>query len=232
MDRFIQGQLIWIAFLIFILGLILHFFQFFKLTTKKEWAYPPVEIKPQKKTAGQWATSYLGSLNGTLWKTDPVMTIVTSAFHVFLVGAPLFVLGHDILLDQSWGLSLWSLPESFTDTLTLLVILCAVFFLARRLFLARVRAISTSYDYLVLLIAVAPFLTGYAAYHQWFDYNAVMTLHILAGEVMLITIPFTKLGHMLFFFLYRFFIGSEYSFARGSRVWGAKRNPRRGEEYA
>ncbi len=126
---------------------------------------------------------------------------------------------HNILLDQSWGFSLLSLPESIADVLTVVVLVCAAFFLSRRLFLSRVRAISTFYDYLVLLIAVAPFLTGYFAYHQWFDYDTVMTLHILAGEIMLITIPFTKLGHMLFFFLYRFLIGSEYSFARGARAW-------------
>ena len=100
-----------------------------------------------------------------------------------------------------------------------MVLICGAYFLGRRLFLARVRAITTAYDYLILLIAIAPFLTGYFAYHQWFDYDAVMTLHILAGEVMLITIPFTKLGHMLFFFLYRFFIGNEYSFVPGSRTW-------------
>jgi hypothetical protein len=44
-------------------------------------------------------------------------------------------------------------------------------------------------------------------------------LHILSGEIMLITLPFTRLGHMIFFFLYRFMIGSEYSFARGTRTW-------------
>ena len=72
---------------------------------------------------------------------------------------------------------------------------------------------------MILLIAAAPFLTGYIAYHQWFNYDTVITLHILAGEVMLISIPFTKLGHMLFFFLYRFLIGNEYSFARGEKTW-------------
>ncbi len=144
---------------------------------------------------------------------------MTSVFHVFLISVPIFLLGHNILLDQSWGLSLWSLPESITDILTVVVLICVAFFLARRLFLARVRAITTTYDYVILLIAAAPFLTGYFAYHQWFNYDTVMTLHILAGEVMLITIPFTKLGHMLFFFLYRFLIGSEYSFAKGARAW-------------
>ncbi len=219
MVDFIQGQLVSIAFVIFILGLIFQFSQFFKLTKKKEWIYPPGEVKREKKTAGKWVTFCLVSLNGTLWKTDPLITIVTSVFHVFLILAPLFLLGHNILLNQSWGLSLWSLPEFITDMLTLVVLICVAFFLGRRLFLSRVRVISSLYDYAILLIAAAPFLTGYLAYHQWFNYDTVMTVHILAGEVMLITIPFTKLGHMLFFFLYRFFIGNEYSFARGERTW-------------
>jgi nitrate reductase gamma subunit len=221
MFNFVQGQLVSIAVIVFILGLIYQGIQFFKLTKKKEWVFPPmpVENKPKKKTAGQWMNQCLSSLNGTLWETDRVLTIVTSIFHICLIAAPLFLLGHNILLDQSWGLSLFSLPESFSDVLTLVVLICGAYFLGRRLFLARVRAITTAYDYLILLIAIAPFLTGYFAYHQWFDYDAVMTLHILAGEVMLITIPFTKLGHMLFFFLYRFFIGNEYSFVPGSRIW-------------
>jgi len=219
MVDFIRGQLVSIAFVIFILGLIFQFIQFFKLTKKKEWIYPPLEVKPEKKTAGQWVTFCLASLNGTLWKTDPLITIVTSVFHVFLILVPLFLLGHNVLLNQSWGLSLWSLPESITDILTLVVLICVAFFLGRRLFLSRVRVITSLYDYAILLIALAPFLTGYLAYHQWFHYDTVMTVHVLAGEVMLITIPFTKLGHMLFFFLYRFLIGNEYSFARGERTW-------------
>ncbi len=219
MYDFIQGQLVWIAFVIFILGLIFQFIQFFKLTKKKEWIYPPGEIKREKRTVGKWVAFCLASLHGTLWKTDPLVTIVTSVFHVFLILVPVFLLGHNILLNQSWGFRLWSLPESLTDVLTLIVLICVAFFLGRRLFLARVRVITSLYDYVVLLVALAPFLTGYFAYHQWFNYDTVMTVHILVGEVMLIIIPFTKLGHMLFFFLYRFLIGNEYSFARGERTW-------------
>jgi nitrate reductase gamma subunit len=221
MYDFIGSQLVSIALIIFVLGLIYQGVQFFKLTRKKEWMLPPLplETKPKKKTVKQFIVYCLTSLNGTLWETDPFMTIVTSVFHVFLIVVPIFLLGHNILFNQSYGFSLRSLPESITDVLTVVVLVCAGFFLARRLFLSRVRAITTAYDYLVLLIAVAPFLTGYFAYHQWFNYDTVMTLHILAGGVMLITMPFTKLGHMLFFFLYRFLIGSEYSFARGARAW-------------
>jgi nitrate reductase gamma subunit len=223
MYDFIGRQLVSIAFIIFILGFIYQGIQFFKLTRKKEWILPPLALEEKhakkKKTVGQFIVEGLSSLNGTLWKTDPLMTIATSVFHVCLLLIPIFLLGHNILLDQSWGVSLWSLPECFTDGLTVVLLVCAAFFLMRRLFLARVRAISSFYDYLVLFIATIPFLTGYLAYHQRFDYSTVMTLHILSGELMLITVPFTKLGHMLFFFLYRFLIGSEYSFTRGSRTW-------------
>jgi len=219
MYDFIRGPLVLIALIIFILGLIIQLTQFFRLTKKKEWVYPPLEVKSEKKTPWKWAVFCLASLNGTLWKTYPLTTMMTSVFHVCLIAVPIFLLGHNILLGQSWGLSFLNLPESMTDVLTVVVLVCTAFFLARRLFLSRVRAITTAYDYLILLIAVAPFLTGYLAYHQWGHYDTVITLHILAGEVMLITIPFTKLGHMLFFFLYRFLIGSEYSFAKGSRAW-------------
>jgi len=221
MYDFIGSQLVSIAFILFVLGLIYQGIQFFKLTREKEWILPPLplEEKREKKTLGQSIVDGLTSLTGTLWKTDPLMMVMTSVFHVFLILVPIFLLGHNILLDQSWGVSLYSLPECFADGLTIVVFICVAFFIIRRLFLARVRAISTIYDYIVLLIAVAPFLTGYLAYHQWFDYHTVIILHILSGELMLITIPFTKLGHMLFFFLYRFLIGSEYSFTRGSRTW-------------
>ncbi len=221
MYNFAQGPLIGLAFLVFSLGLLFQGIQFFRLTRQKEWLYPSLspETKKEKKAWDRLIACCLASLRGTLWETNRLMTIMTSVFHVCLIVTPLFLLGHNILLDQTLGLNLWSLPEGITDRLTFVILICGAFFLGRRLFLARVRIITTAYDYLILFIAIAPFLTGYLAYHQWFDYPTVMTLHILSGEAMLITLPFTKLGHMLFFFLYRFFIGNEYGFTRGSRIW-------------
>jgi nitrate reductase gamma subunit len=145
--------------------------------------------------------------------------VMTTIFHLCLIVTPLVVLGHNILLDESWGVGFWSLSEGATDALTFIVFICTAFFLIRRIAVARVRAITSAEDYLILLIAVAPFVTGYMAYHQWLDYRTVILLHILAGEVMLAALPFTKLGHMLFFFLYRLMIGSEHSFSQGTRSW-------------
>jgi nitrate reductase gamma subunit len=223
MYEFIRGPLIWISLLIFLIGLIGQALRFFTLTRKKELIFinlPFNPDKPPKKAFSQRMADWLVSLKRrTIWGTHPVMTGITSIFHASIFIIPIFLLGHNILLDEAWGISLWSFSESISDVLTWIPLLCGAFFLSRRIFVPRVRAISTAYDYLVLLITIAPFLTGYFAYHQWINYQTVIFLHILAAEVMFITMPFTKLGHMLFFFFYRFFIGSEYSFSRGTRAW-------------
>jgi nitrate reductase gamma subunit len=221
---FVQGPLVWVASVAFVAGTLFHVIQFFTLTKRKAPVFLSVGTAPQatgKEIKYWWeaAAAWLHSLKKTVWRTHTSVMVMTSVFHFFLIVTPFFVLGHNILLDQSLGFGLLSLPEFTTDLFTGIVFICAAFFLYRRLFVARVRAITAGNDYLILLITVAPFLTGYLAYHQWFDYNTVIFVHILSGEVMLITIPFTKLGHMLFFFLYRFLIGGEYSFSQGTRTW-------------
>jgi nitrate reductase gamma subunit len=219
---FIQGPLIWIAVIIFVVGVVFQVIQFFTLTKRKYPVYLSTGTPPQatgKKRCLQGMIEWFYSLRKTVWHTHTSVMVMTSLFHFFLMVTPFFVLGHNILLDQALGVSFLSVPELMTDLVTVMVFICAAFFLYRRLFVARVRAITTGYDYLMFLITLAPFLTGYFAYHQWFDYSTVIFLHILSGEVMLIIIPFTKLGHMIFFFLYRFLIGSEYSFSQGRRAW-------------
>jgi nitrate reductase gamma subunit len=147
------------------------------------------------------------------------MAIVSFVFHSCLFMAPLFALGHSLLVYESWRVTPPSLPDGLIDVVTIVLLACAFFFLVRRMLIPRVQAITTAYDYLVLFLTAAPFLTGFFAYHQWFNYKTVITLHMLAGEAMFIAIPFSKIGHMVFFFFVRVLVGSESSFWRGNRTW-------------
>jgi nitrate reductase gamma subunit len=123
-----------------------------------------------------------------------------------------------MIIYNSWGIRWWTLPETVADIMTLVVIACSFFFLLRRLMAPEVRFVTFASDYLLLAIAAAPFLTGFLAFHQlFFDYRSVVILHILSGEVMLIAIPFTRLSHMLFFWLTRAHTGSEFGMCRHSR---------------
>jgi hypothetical protein len=147
------------------------------------------------------------------------MALLTSVFHVCLIVTPLFVVGHSVLFMESWSVSTPSFSEPASDGLTMLFLICAAALLARRLSVSKVRALTTLWDLTLLLIVIAPFLTGFLAYHQFGDYETVIILHMLSGELLLVSIGLTKLGHMVFFVFARFFVGSEFSFGAGSRRW-------------
>jgi hypothetical protein len=237
---FIKGPMVWISLGIFLGGLLLHGLRFFALSRHKDPNYRPAapEKKPAKKKQPEeegpltlerimkalqpWigiADRQWFHFENSVLRIHPLVSTVTVVFHLLLFVVPLFLLAHNELIRGAIGLSLPALPDGLADALTVVVLLGGGFFLFRRVFLARVRAISSAWDYFILLVTVTPFLSGFMAYHQWGDYPALMIVHILSAELALILIPFTKLSHMLYFFLYRLLIGSEYSFGQGKRVW-------------
>ena len=224
MYDFIRGPLVWVAFLVFIFGTIYQVYRFYRLSRPKEPFHLRIPFgKPPKdpdETPAEPDLTWWQQMRLSVVGVNPIMTSVTTIFHLFLVLTPFFVLGHNVLLDVAWHASLPSLPEAVGDGFTIVVIAGGLFFLLRRIFLDRVRAISTPYDYLVLFIATAPFVTGFLAYHHLFDYDTVIVLHILAGEIMLMAVPFTKLVHMPYFFINRFVLVHENTLgAGGSRIW-------------
>ena len=232
---FIKGPMVWIAFGVFLGGLVVQGWRFFALSRKKDPAFlpePPAKLpgkaktKPKKKTIMERLQPLIGfadkrwsNLENSMFFTHPVVTVVTVIFHVFLFVTPIFLLAHNELFRKAFGFSLPSLSDQTADMLTIIFLMCGGFFLYRRVFVKRVRAITTLWDYFILAVTLTPFITGFLAFRQWFDYPTVMIVHIVSGELMLILIPFTKLGHMIYFFLYRLLIGSEYSFGQGKRAW-------------
>jgi nitrate reductase gamma subunit len=94
-----------------------------------------------------------------------------------------------------------------------------VLLVSRRLIRPEVRILTTPWDYTLLILTLMPFVTGFMAYHQWGPYQTMLILHILFAEILLIIIPFSKLGHMALFFFSRTFIGFEMGGRRGARSW-------------
>ena len=148
-----------------------------------------------------------------------VLTIVAFAFHICLIVTPIFLLAHVTLVDESWNLTWWTLPDGAAEVMTLIVIVCCVFFLVRRLLNPEVKFVTSASDYVILGIVAAPFVTGFLVYYQWFGYQTLLILHILSGEVMLVAIPFTRLSHMLFAPLTRAYMGSEFGGVRHAKDW-------------
>jgi len=103
--------------------------------------------------------------------------------------------------------------------MSLTVIGACIFFLCRRVLLPHVLYVTTFSDYLLLAIVAAPFVTGFAAYHQMPGYQWILILHIVSGQVTLMAIPFTRLSHMLLGIFTRSYMGSEFGGVRHARDW-------------
>ena len=214
--NFVSGPLVWLAFIIFIGGSIYKIRNLIVLVNKKErFIYTYMSLKYSLRSIMHWIVPF-ATVN---WRKRPVMTITTFVFHAGIVIMPFFISAHVIMFHDAWGFSWGRLPEGFTDFVTLLVIICSFIFLLRRVALKEVKYLTDASDYLVLLIAAAPFITGFFAYHHVGNYHFWLILHMLSGEIMLIAIPFTRLSHMLYAVFTRAYIGSEFGKIRHARDW-------------
>lgn len=220
-----RGPLAWICFAVFLLGNGYQVFRFFRLSQSKSRIRLERPARYRKPPARLFSREVLISriarLRVSLAGLDPLMAFVTVTFHLCLLILPLFILEHAVLYMINWKIDIWPIvfSQGIADFLMLYLFGCALFFLCRRIFIRRVRALSTAQDYLMLTLTLIPFITGFLAIHHVTDYATLITIHILSVELLLIIIPFTKFSHMLFFFINRFTLASEYSLAKGHRTW-------------
>jgi nitrate reductase gamma subunit len=206
--NFLRFYFVWVAFFIFIGGSIYRIYTMIDLAKKEKVVVPFISLKATLRSLFHWLIPF-GSRR---WRLKPVFTIATFLFHICLVFTPLFLLSHNILWYESWGITWWTLPEGIADIMTLIVIVTCIFFFLRRIFAPEVKFVTSSSDHLILAISFLPFFTGFLAYHQWLlPPKAMVNLHIFFGEIMLIAIPFTRLGHMFYFFLTRSWMGSQFA---------------------
>jgi nitrate reductase gamma subunit len=216
MYQIVTGPLAWIAFAIFFFGLLARTIWYirgldWKLDRVAYTEHAAYGFRGAVRSIVYWLIPF--GTHG--WRFYKVLTVLVFAFHIGLVFTPLFLRAHNILLMERWGFSLWSLPEGVADFMTGVVIVSGVFLMLRRIAFPQVRIITTAYDYLLLAIAMAPFVTGFMAYHQAPGYQGWLIAHILCGEIMLVAIPLTKLSHFVLFFLSRAQIGMDFGIKRG-----------------
>ncbi len=213
---FVAGPLAWIAFILFFGGLIFRLVQLLVLVNRTEkFIFSYMSLKYSLRSIGHWILPF-ATVN---WRKRPVLTTVTFVFHICLLATPVFLLAHVVLWDEAFGWSWWTLPDAVVDTMTFLTIAGGVFFLVRRLTQPEVRFVTDASDYFLLAIVMAPFITGFLAYNQWPDVRWMTILHMLAGEIMLIAIPFTRLNHMIFSVFTRAYMGSEFGKVRHAQDW-------------
>ncbi len=153
------------------------------------------------------------------WRKQPLVALGFFLLHIGAVLVPFFLLGHTVILQYVTGISLPSLPMNVADGLSIASLCGLVVLIGRRLVVPEARALTTGEDWLIILLTVVPFASGVMAR---FTPSDIWTLvHIISGEIFLIAAPFTKLSHIVLFFMSRAQTGMDFAIKRG----GASRGP-------
>jgi nitrate reductase gamma subunit len=223
--QFITGPLLWLAFIVFFGGLLVRVVNYIRgldwqLDRVAYRAHPGMAIKGALSSIIHWLIPF-GSVG---WRVKPVYTIIFFVFHIGLVVTPLFLEGHAVLLKERWGINWPTISMGLADTLTIGVMFATVCIAIRRIALPEVRIVTTFYDYFLLLLTVAPFATGFLTVYQapnpWAIQDFWLYAHILSGELLLMAIPFTKLFHVVGYFLSRGQLGVDFGVKRAFKAKG------------
>lgn len=182
-------------------------------------AYRPY-LKQGLKGAAQSAVMWLVPFGVRAWRASPFFTLCTFFFHLGVVFVPLFLAGHSVLLRQAVGFGLPTIPQSLADALACIAICALAGLVIRRLTLPEVRLLTTRGDWRILALAGVPLVTGVFAALHLPGYGFWLTLHMLGGEVLLIAAPFTKLSHIVLYFMSRGQLGMDFSIKRGGEYRG------------
>jgi ferredoxin len=228
----VRGPAMTGTLILFTACLVFRVGQFFQATSRSA---PKTTLKDSRKRVTFSLSKHIQSLPQQLRKArthyrnsifgmTPFTIWLTVVYHVIIAMAIFLTAGHNVLIDLSWGFSFPTIPEKTMDMLTIFVIVVSLYYLIRRTFAAKMRFPLIFKDYLAIIATVAPFVTGFMAFHQWFDYRTVIICHMISGQLMLMALPFTKLGHLIFFFFGRISLHSELNLLRGSRVWKTNRD--------
>ena len=215
MYEFVRGPLVWIALIGFVGGSLYRVISMLLLASKEKTVFPTWSARHGGRSVRHWIVPFANRTT----RLHPFFTVISFAFHACLLVTPLLVMGHAVLWHESWGVSWWSLPPLLADVLTLVVVFSGLFFILRRIALPEVRNVTSWADLLLVLVVIAPFLSGFIAHQGWLPHRAAVILHMVSGAMWLLAIPFTRLSHMLWFYFSRSYMGSEFGAVRNARDW-------------
>jgi nitrate reductase gamma subunit len=199
---FAKGPLFAVTFLVMVLGLGRQvLLQSYLLSVKKGRRLRQVPWRSIARETWSWVVPVRHIEPGSR-----LFSVSSYLMHLGILIVPLFLIDHVALWEASLGLSLPAIGKGTADVLTLLTITCGFLLLALRTFKARHRLVSAASDYVLLVLVVLPFLSGYLASHPGvnpFPWNVVMLAHLLSAELLFVLTPFTKLSHVVLFFFDR-----------------------------
>jgi nitrate reductase gamma subunit len=195
---FARGPLFTAAFLVMLLGLGRHLIlQTYTQFVRKGSRLRKVRWNRVAKDALSWMLPVAHLIRGTI-----LMSASSFLFHVGVVLVPILLADHVLLWQRALHVELPRMGKGPADVLTVLAIVCGLVLLSVRLLSRPAREMSRATDYWTLLLVLVPFVTGFLGAHPRFNpvpYRAMMLVHFLSADLLLLAVPFSKLAHMVLY---------------------------------
>lgn len=201
----VKGPGLAIAIIIMLFGVSVRLIEMLMLGRKKNLS----EAREPHSSKFGWRTvvtrSFPDLSNG---QKLPIVFISGYVFHLGLFFIVFFFVPHIQLLTDLTNISWPGFSHGLIDGITLITMITMVFNLWHRVWDKVRRYISRFSDYFVWTITFLPVLTGYLLFHRlMLPYNEMMIVHIVTVELMLISLPLTKLIHTFTFVFSRWYTG-------------------------
>jgi len=189
-DSFVEGPLLWIVFIVFLAAVIARslFFVIRILVTSKA-----------RKGNQEHPFAIFGRVFLPFHKAiakKPFYAGLRYIFHFCLLVVPIWLAGHISLWEESrfeWSWS--SLPGALADWMTLVLLGIAVYFILRHIGSAKLRSDTSIGDFVLVVFAALPFLTGYFLTHGSIEgipflQENMRVIHVLSAEAMILMAGF------------------------------------------
>jgi nitrate reductase gamma subunit len=211
--EFARGPLFQVALLVFVGGMI------YRLVTIVLLGWRRDRVPARGSKAGGAVRSFLKGV--IIWpfipwvkntfSRNPVVYIAGGLFHLGLFVVIFLGTAHMLVWKSLLGFGWPTLALPIVDWLAAVAIVAMVVLFINRLVNPVLKLITGPAEWINLLLVFLPMLTGYVmAHHLFFAYETLFSLHMLAVDVLLIWIPFSRISHFVFYFFSRTIHGAEF----------------------
>jgi nitrate reductase gamma subunit len=211
--RFARGPLFYAALLIFIGGMSYRLVRVLLLG----WSRDRVPSKGSKalgmgisyaKAAVIWP--FIPWVKKT-FVSNPLMYLAGGLFHLGLFVVIFLGTAHMLAWKSLLGFGWFTLPLPVVDWFAAVAIVAMIALLINRLVHPVLKLLTGLPEWLNWLFVFLPMVTGYAmTHHMFFAYEVLFSLHMLAVDMMLIWIPFSRISHFMFYFFSRAIHGTQF----------------------
>jgi len=200
-----RGPGLTIAISILILGVVVRVIEMLMLGRKKDLSEPR-EGSSAKYGWRTVITRFMPPLSAS--HVSPIVFMASYIFHIGLFLMVFFYVPHMTVIRELIGFGWPVLPSWLIDAVTLLTMISMLIVMWHRLNNKVKFFLSGFNDYYSWVVTLLPVVTGYFAYHRLvLPYNEMLVVHILSVEILLISLPFTKLMHTFTFVFSRWYTG-------------------------